>query len=136
MVDSNTYSQMRQIPRFSEFQTAGDAGLRTMVDGTVGKIKDFFVFRSQFVPKTGSAPVNTHNLAFAKRRDRSGGSPSAAAAAGDGRDCGVCGAGQLRDAGDDELSAEYAVAAVHGGRAVRMRRAAEQLGRSGEQLDI
>jgi len=28
IVDSNTYSQMRQIPRFSEFQTAGEAGLR------------------------------------------------------------------------------------------------------------
>ncbi|HEY4085943.1 MAG TPA: P22 phage major capsid protein family protein [Bryobacteraceae bacterium] len=64
VVDSNTYSQMRQIPRFSEFQTAGDAGLRTMVDGTIGKIKDFYVFRSQFVPTTGSSPVNTHNLAF------------------------------------------------------------------------
>ena len=64
VVDSNTYSQMRQIPRFSEFQTAGDAGLRTMVDGTIGKIKDFYVFRSQFVPTTGSSPLNTHNLAF------------------------------------------------------------------------
>ena len=57
---------MRQIPRFSEFQTAGEAGLRTLVDGTIGKIKDFFVFRSQYVPKTGNAPLNTHNLAFAK----------------------------------------------------------------------
>jgi hypothetical protein len=64
VVDSNTYSAMRQIPRFSEFQTAGDAGLRTMVDGTIGKIKDFYVFRSQFVPSTGSSPVNVHNLAF------------------------------------------------------------------------
>jgi P22 coat protein - gene protein 5 len=66
IVDSNTYSQMRQIPRFSEFQTAGDAGLRAMVDGTIGKIKDFFVFRSQYVSKTGSGPVGTHNLAFCK----------------------------------------------------------------------
>jgi hypothetical protein len=66
IVDSNTYSQMRQIPRFSEFQTAGDAGLRAMVDGTIGKIKDFFVFRSQYVSKTGSAPLSTHNLAFCK----------------------------------------------------------------------
>jgi hypothetical protein len=64
VVDSNTYSAMRQIPRFSEFQTAGDAGLRTIIDGTIGKIKDFFVFRSQFVPVTGAAPLNTHNLAF------------------------------------------------------------------------
>ena len=55
VVDAATYSALRQIPRFSEFQTAGDAGLRALVDGTVGKIKDFFVFRSQFVQKTGSA---------------------------------------------------------------------------------
>jgi hypothetical protein len=66
VVDAATYSAWRQIPRFSEFQTAGDAGLRSIVDGTVGKIKDFFVFRSQFVQKTGSSPVTTHNLAFAK----------------------------------------------------------------------
>ena len=66
IVDSNTYSQMRQIPRFSEFQTAGEAGLRTMIDGTIGKLKDFYVFRSQYVPATGSSPLNTHNLAFEK----------------------------------------------------------------------
>jgi hypothetical protein len=66
IVDSNTYSQMRQISRFSEFQTAGDAGLRAMIDGTIGKIKDFFVFRSQYVSKTGSTPIATHNLAFCK----------------------------------------------------------------------
>ena len=66
VVDAATYSQMRQIQRFSEFQTAGEAGLRAMVDGTVGKLKDFYVFRSQFVAKTGSMPVTTHNLAFAK----------------------------------------------------------------------
>jgi hypothetical protein len=66
VVDSNTYSAMRQIPRFSEFQTTGDAGLRALVDGTIGKIKDFFMFRSQYVQKTGSSPVNTHNLAFTK----------------------------------------------------------------------
>jgi len=66
VVDAATYSQMRQITRFSEFQTAGEAGLRALIEGTVGKIKDFFVFRSQFVAKTGSAPVTTHNLAFAR----------------------------------------------------------------------
>src|SRR5947207_4051349 len=66
VVDAATYSTWRQIPRFSEFQTAGDSGLRSIVDGTVGKIKDFFVFRSQFVPKTGSSPVTTHNLAFTR----------------------------------------------------------------------
>lgn len=66
IVDSATYSQLRQIPRFSEYSTAGEAGLRALIDGTVGKIKDFYVFRSQFVRRTGSAPVTTNNLAFAK----------------------------------------------------------------------
>ena len=66
VVDPNTYAQLRQIERFSEYQTAGEAGLRALVDGTVGKIKDFFVFRSQFVPTTGSAPLTTHNLAFTR----------------------------------------------------------------------
>src|SRR5690242_7635256 len=66
VVDAATYSQLRQIPRFSEYQSAGEAGLRALVDGTVGKIKDFFVFRSQFVSKTGSSPISTHNVAFAK----------------------------------------------------------------------
>jgi len=66
VVDPNTYSQMRQISRFSEYQTAGEAGLRAIIDGTFGKLKDFFVFRSQYVPYTGSAPLATHNLAFTK----------------------------------------------------------------------
>jgi len=66
VVDAATYSAWRQIPRFSEFQTAGDAGLKALIEGSVGKIKDFFVFRSQFIPYTGSNPVTTHNLAFSK----------------------------------------------------------------------
>jgi len=66
VVDASTYSQLRQIPRFSEFHTAGEAGLRALVDGSVGKIKDFYVFRSQFVARTGSSPVTTHNLAFTR----------------------------------------------------------------------
>ncbi len=66
IVDSNTYSAMRQIPRFSEFQTAGEAGLRAIIDGTFGKIKDFFVFRSQYVQQTGTTTINTHNLAFCR----------------------------------------------------------------------
>jgi len=66
LVDSNTYSALRQIDRFSEFQTAGEAGLRALVDGTIGKLKDFFVFRSQYIAKTGSSPLTTHNLAFVR----------------------------------------------------------------------
>ncbi len=66
VVDSGTYSTLRQIPRFSEFNTAGEAGLRALVDGAVGKMKDFYIFRSQFVAKTGSSPVTTHNIAFSR----------------------------------------------------------------------
>jgi hypothetical protein len=66
VVDADSYSALRQIPRFSEFRTAGEAGVNALINGTVGKLKDFFVFRSQFVAKTGSSPVTTHNLAFAR----------------------------------------------------------------------
>jgi hypothetical protein len=66
VVDATAYSALRQIPRFSEFNTAGEAGLRALVDGAVGKMKDFYIFRSQFVSKTGSSPVTTHNLAFSR----------------------------------------------------------------------
>ncbi|MBV9503809.1 MAG: hypothetical protein JO323_02265 [Acidobacteriia bacterium] len=66
VVDALAYSAWRQIPLFEEFQTAGSAGLQTLIDGTIAKYKDFYVFRSQFVPKTGTNPVNTHNLAFTR----------------------------------------------------------------------
>ena len=66
VVDPTAYSALRQIPRFSEFNSAGEAGLRALVDGVVGKMKDFYIFRSQFVVKTGSGPATTHNLAFAR----------------------------------------------------------------------
>src|SRR6202171_3039411 len=66
VVDAAAYSAMRQIPRFSEYNSVGEAGLRVIVDGAVGKMKDFYIFRSQFVAHTGSSPVTTHNLAFAK----------------------------------------------------------------------
>ena len=66
IVNPATYSALRQIPRFSEYNTVGEAGLRTMIDGAVGKMKDMYIFRSQFVAQTGSSPVTTHNLAFAR----------------------------------------------------------------------
>lgn len=67
VVDSNTYSQIRQIPRFSEYYSSGEAGLKALVEGNVGKMKDFFIFRSQFVQTTGGATSpNTHNLGFTR----------------------------------------------------------------------
>jgi hypothetical protein len=64
--DSNTYSQIRQIPRFSEYYTAGEAGLKALVEGNVGKMKDFFIFRSQFVATTGGSTPANHSLAFTR----------------------------------------------------------------------
>jgi hypothetical protein len=66
VVDANSYSALRQIARFSEWNTTGEAGITALIQGTVGRIKDFFIFRSQYVPQTGSSPVNTHNLAFTR----------------------------------------------------------------------
>jgi len=66
VVDANAYSSLRQIARFSEYNSLGDASGKPIVEGSVGRLKDFNVFRSQFVAKTGSSPVTTNNLAFAK----------------------------------------------------------------------
>lgn len=64
--DPNTYATLRQNPRFSEYRTAGEAGLKALTQGSLGRLKDFYIFRSQFVQKTGVATVSTHNLALAK----------------------------------------------------------------------
>jgi len=66
VVDADAYSALRQIPRFSEYRTAGEAGVNALIAGSVGRLKDFYVFRSQFVAETGVSPVTTHNLAFAR----------------------------------------------------------------------
>lgn len=63
VVNGATYGQMRQIPRFTEQQTAGN-GPEAIIGGQVGRIKDFYVFRSQFVKQTGSPTVTTWNVAF------------------------------------------------------------------------
>ncbi len=61
VVSSSAYSDLRQIGRFSEQRTVGDGqAIRT---GQVGRIKDFDVFRSQFVQKVSTT---TYNLAFAR----------------------------------------------------------------------
>ncbi len=66
VVSPETYSTMRVISRFSEMQTAGQAGADVIINGQIGRIKDFMVFRSQLTPKTGSSPVTTQNIAFAR----------------------------------------------------------------------
>ncbi len=64
IVDPTTYSAIRQIPRFSEYQTAGEAGLNSLINGNVGKMKDFYIFRSQFV--SPNSPTGMDNFAFSR----------------------------------------------------------------------
>jgi len=64
--DSSTYSVIRQIPRFSEYQNSAEAGVKALIDGTIGKLKDQFIFRSQYVPVTSGSTPNIHNLGFAR----------------------------------------------------------------------
>lgn len=66
LVTSGTaYGQMRQVPRFTEYQTGVDRGEPSpLKTGTlVGKVKDFTVVRSQYVPKVSST---TYNMAFSR----------------------------------------------------------------------
>lgn len=63
VVDATAYGQLRQISTFKSWNNTGEAGIKALVDGEVGKLKDIYFFRSQLVPKTGT---NTHNLAFVK----------------------------------------------------------------------
>lgn len=65
VVSGTAYGQMRQIPRFTEYQTSVDRGeMSPLKSGTlVGKVKDFTVVRSQYVPNAGGT---TYNMAFAR----------------------------------------------------------------------
>ena len=66
VVDPTTYSGLRQIAKFQSWTNTGQQGIDAIINGEVGKLKDFFIFRSQFVSKTGISPVATHNLGFGK----------------------------------------------------------------------
>ena len=61
MVSPTAYSQLRQLPRFTEQQTAGSG--EPILTGTLGRIKDFTVVRSQYVPTVSGT---TYNVAFAR----------------------------------------------------------------------
>lgn len=61
ILSSQAYSDVRQIPRFTQANTTGDGSAITT--GRMGRLKDFDVYRSQFVPIVSS---NTFNVAFAR----------------------------------------------------------------------
>ena len=65
VVHPSAYSELRMIDRFTEADKVGP--LAQAIDtGVLGRIKDFFVYRSQFVPQTGTGTVTTNNLAFTR----------------------------------------------------------------------
>lgn len=65
VVDGTTYGTIRQLPRFSEDRITADQG-KGVVDGFVGRLKGFSVYRHQAVVKTGGGPVTTNNIAFGR----------------------------------------------------------------------
>ena len=71
-------------------------------------MKDFYIFRSQFVPQTGTSPVTTHNIAFTKNALGLVVRRSLQPLPGTGAIAEYAELGEFRDARHDELSAEYA----------------------------
>lgn len=62
LVSGATYGDLRQVGRFSEYDKAPDLG-GTIVTGQVGRLKNFYCIRSQYVQKPSTT---TYNLAFAR----------------------------------------------------------------------
>jgi len=68
-ISSSTRTPIRRYARFRaspSTKTRVRPAFDALISGSVGKIKDFAVFRSQYVPQTGSGPATTHNLAFTR----------------------------------------------------------------------
>lgn len=72
VVSPTAFGQMRQVPRFTEYQMVGQQQGGAIVTanlpgagpmGANGTVKDFLVFRSQYVSKPSST---TYNMAFAR----------------------------------------------------------------------
>jgi len=62
VVSGSTYSDMRQITRFSEDKVSPEMA-SVVPSGQVGRIKNFYVMRSQYVSKVSNT---TYNLGFAR----------------------------------------------------------------------
>ena len=66
VVDAATYSQLRQIDRFSEFQTAGEAGLRALDRRHGWEDQGLLCAALAVRGDDGQFSLTTHNLAFTK----------------------------------------------------------------------
>jgi hypothetical protein len=65
ITNGTAYGELRQIPRFTEFQTGVDRGQTSPIQSGIMalKVKNFITFRSQLVPTVSGT---TYNLAFAR----------------------------------------------------------------------
>lgn len=63
VLSSQGYSDIRQIPRFTERRMIGGMG-EAIRNGTVSEMKNFRVVRSQLTPVTPGSPNTYYNLAF------------------------------------------------------------------------
>ncbi len=62
IVSGSTYSDMRQITRFSEDKVSPELA-PVVPSGVIGRLKNFYVMRSQYIQKV---TTTTYNLAFAR----------------------------------------------------------------------
>ncbi len=62
VVSADAYSDLRQIPRFTEDRINAGAGSALATGMLAGKLKSFLIFRSQLVAKPSTT---TYNIAFA-----------------------------------------------------------------------
>lgn len=62
VVSGSTYSDMRQIQRFSEDRISPEMA-NVIPSGQVGRLKNFYVMRSQYITKVSTT---TYNLGFAR----------------------------------------------------------------------
>ena len=70
IVNAGTYGALRQLPRFTDWQNLGpNSQPSAQITGTLpggvadGRIKDFWVYRSQFIAQVSGT---TYNMAFAR----------------------------------------------------------------------
>jgi hypothetical protein len=62
------YGAMRELPKFSLYRSAADAGLRYMLDGPVGYVDGSFVVLSRFLPDNEAVSFTSDAMRIIMRR--------------------------------------------------------------------
>ena len=134
IVDPTAYSQLRQIPRFSEFSFRRRGGAEGAGRRQRGQDQRLLRVPLTVHQQDRKRSRNYSQPGLYQGRNRLGDPPVAAASGWHGRHRRICRDGQLRDAGGDDLRTQHTGAAVHRRRALRRRGAAEQVRSPGKQL--